>query len=78
MIAAVGRLAQRVQVVVGEFGDALDQQLRVTVGAASAMRQGVQRRKLLRMRMPTSWLFSTWNCVPARLPAATIATTGPP
>ena len=28
--------------------------------------------------MPTSWLFSTWNCVPARLPAATIATTGPP
>ena len=22
----------------------------------------------MRMRMPTSWLFSTWNCVPARLP----------
>ena len=70
----IRRLAQIGQVVLGEAAHALH-------GLARRHRrvhQGVQRRKLARMRRPTSWLFSTWNWVPARLPAATMATTSPP
>ena len=78
----VGRLAQGVQVVVGELASAARRTVsgsrRRMRGCIRASRQGVQRRKLARMRMPTSWLFSTWNCVPARLPATTMAGTAPP
>jgi hypothetical protein len=40
--------------------------------------QGRQRRKLAMSRSPSVWLFSGWNCVPARLSFPTIAVTGPP
>ena len=39
---------------------------------------GAHFRKLeIRVR-PSVWLFSGWNCVPATLPRATAAVTGPP
>ncbi len=40
--------------------------------------QGFQRKKFAIRARPRVWLFSGWNCVPTRLPSATIAVTGPP
>lgn len=39
---------------------------------------GAHFRKLPISFRPSFWLFSGWNCVPAMLPRATIAVTGPP
>ena len=39
---------------------------------------GAQLRKFVMSFSPSFWLFSGWNCVPATLPCATIAVTGPP
>ena len=39
---------------------------------------GPQRRKLAINRSPVVWLFSGWNCVPARLSRPTTAVIGPP
>ena len=39
---------------------------------------GAQLRKFVMSFSPSFWLFSGWNCVPATLPWATIAVTGPP
>ena len=40
--------------------------------------QGFHLRKLAISLRPSLWLFSGWNCVPAMLPRATMAVTGPP
>ena len=44
----------------------------------AATRQGFQRRKLAISLSPVAWLFSGWNCVPARLSRPTTAVIGPP
>ena len=43
-----------------------------------ALRYGIHVRKFPTMASPSLWLFSGWNWVPAILPRATIAVTGPP
>ena len=69
----IGGFAEGGEIVIGEIGDPLDGGNR-----GRGVGHGFHRRKLRRMRMPTAWLFSTWNCVPARLSLATMATTLPP
>ena len=46
--------------------------------AKSFAAQGFQRRKLPIRRRPVAWLFSGWNCVPARLARPTAAVICPP
>ena len=48
------------------------------LAAQVVRRQGFQRRKLAIRRRPVAWLFSGWNCVPARLSRPTTAVIGPP
>jgi hypothetical protein len=72
--------AQLGHLVVGELRHQLDRELGLAEPdvVAPERAHGVHRRKFARMRSPTSALFSTWNWVPATLPRATMATTGPP
>ena len=44
----------------------------------SAIAHGDQVRKFASSLRPSVWLFSGWNCVPAMLPSAIMAVTGPP
>jgi hypothetical protein len=54
------------------------QRIGCVLGSTSGEFQGFQRRKLAISRRPVAWLFSGWNCVPARLSRPTMAVTGPP
>src|SRR5262245_46941397 len=58
----LGRLAKFGQVTSGELRDAFYSNL------WHRQFQGFHVRKLERMRRPTRWLFSGWNCAPAMFP----------
>lgn len=47
-------------------------------GDPIALLHGFHLRKLAMRARPSAWLFSGWNCVPARLSRPTAAVTGPP
>ena len=64
----LGGVAQVFEIGAAKFGDAFD----------GGRGHGVQRRKLAISLSPAAWLFSGWNCTPARLSRATAAVTGSP
>ena len=75
------RLVPRVAVEGGRLGHvALHQADAFTVLEVDGRKQdhGAHSRKLAISLRPRRWLFSGWNWVPATLPRATIAVTGPP
>ena len=75
------RLGARIAVEGGRLGHvALDQANAGAVLEVDGGKQdhGAHSRKLAISLRPSFWLFSGWNWVPAMVPRATIAVTGPP
>ena len=75
------RLGGRIVIELGRpFHVAMDEPHALAVLEIDRGKQdhGRHLRKLAMRARPSVWLFSGWNCVPAMLPRATIAVTGPP